>query len=288
MTAQPKILYSLNVEPLVEGRWSQGNRLEETLYMTALSVLYSHIWYPNIELFVDKTAFEFLHMLPCKVTLMDHDFQDDLWMKSKIYAMSKQQEPFVHLDTDVFITKSIDFAFEHCMLERKERSYQRHYKLQVDFFSGLDHLPPTWHSSLGYSYNCGVFGFANMQLKNQFIDSYYRLENVYKANKTAFEPLKRIGYEPCIVIEQYNLACLLAAKNIEPTLLLPGDSQREQAVLAKEIGYNHLFGITKYKPNIRQEIDQQLAQVFPFWYQQVKEAIASHRMTRSKRMRHVV
>ncbi|MEP2935286.1 MAG: DUF6734 family protein [Gilvibacter sp.] len=288
MTTPPKIIYSLNVQPLVEGRWSQGNRLEETIYMTALSVLYSHIWYPEIELFVDQTAFQFLHMLPCKVTVMDHDEHNDLWMKSKIHAMARQEAPFVHLDTDVFITKPIDFDFEHCILERKELAYQRHYKLQVDFFSKLHGLPPSWHTNLGYSFNCGVFGFADMNLKNQFIDNYYRLEHVYKANQKAFEPIKRIGYEPCIVIEQYNLACLLADKNISPTLLLSSDSQREQALKAKEIGYNHLFGITKYKPNIRHEIDQQLAHVFPYWYEQVKKAIESHRATGSRKMRRVV
>jgi hypothetical protein len=288
MTEPPKIIYSLNAQPLLEGRWDQGNRLEETLYMTALSILYSHIWYPHVELFVDSTAFEFLHFLPCKVTLMEHPDQNDLWMKSKIHAMSRQNEPFVHLDTDVFITKKIDFEFEHCILERKEASYRSHYKLQVDFFSKQQGLPSSWDPNLGYAFNCGVFGFADMKLKNQFIDAYFMLENVYKTHQNEFKPLKQLGYEPCIVLEQYSLACLLAKKGISPTLLLASDSGREQARMAKQIGYNHLFGITKYKPNIIKEIDQQLATIFPFWYDQLKFAINMHRKVSSKKMRHVI
>ncbi len=273
MKKDPKIIFSLNAYPLIHNRWSQGNKLRETIYMTALSVLYAHVWYNKVELYVDRTAYPFLYMLPCKVTLMDIAQDKELWMKSKIHALALQQEPFVHLDTDVFITKKIKFDFKHCILERKEASYVRHYKQQVEFFSRYTTALSHWHKHLGYSYNCGVLGFSNLELRNDFIDAYYQLEHIYTQNRKQFNPLRQIGYEPCIVLEQYNLACLLNHKGMKPSLMLPYNAVKDQVQHAKTLGYNHLFGVSKYKNNIIQEIENQLLNVFPYWYNQVKSKI---------------
>lgn len=275
MKRQPKIIFSLNAAPLMNNRWKQGNRLVETLYMTALSVLYAHVWYKEVELHVDRTAYPFLYMLPCRVKVMDLPEEHDLWMKAKIKAMAGQKKPFVHLDTDVFITKPIQFDFSNCILERKEASYLRHYKQQLKFFNPLATQLEHWHDDLGYSFNCGVMGFADMELKSDFIDAYYQLEQAYKLNRADFQKYRQLGYEPCIVLEQYNLACLLNHRKIKPKLLLPSDSVKRQSARAKEIGYNHLFGITKYRPGITKEIEFQLYKIFPYWYGQVKMAIES-------------
>ena len=288
MKPQPKIIFSLNAYPLMNNRWSQGNRFQETVYMTALSILYAHMWYDDVELFVDKTAYPFLYMLPCKVTLIDIPQDKDLWMKSKIHAISAQTKPFVHLDTDVFITKRIKFDFKDCILERKEASYERHYKQQVKFFSQFTNHIAHWDDALGYSYNCGVLGFANMNLKNDFVDAYYRLEHVYNDQRQAFGALKQIGYEPCIVLEQYNLACLLNHAGIRPKLMLPYNAVKEQIKHAQEIGYNHLYGITKYKKNIVEEIQQQLQHIFPYWYTQLHSAMIDVGLTSIKSSTHNV
>jgi len=273
MHKEPKIIYSLDAFPLMHNRWSQGNRLKETIYMTALSILYSHLWYKDIELYVDETAYDMLHMLPCRVTKVDVDKDKELWMKSKIQAIARQTEAFVHLDTDVFITKKIDFNFENCLLERKESGYQIHYKKQVEFFSNYTSHLPHWHPNLGYAYNCGVLGFASMKLRNQFLEAYYQLEDIYVANRTRYQPLKQVGYEPCIVIEQYNLASLLHTQGIQPNVMLRGTSIKEQSKQAKSIGYNHLYGVSKYKKSIVDEIEYQLYKIFPYWYAQIKIAL---------------
>lgn len=276
MNKAPKILFSLNAAPLMNNRWKQGDRLIETLYMTALSILYAHMWYKDVELFVDRTAYPFLYMLPCKVRVMDMAEENDLWMKAKIAAITHQKRPFVHLDTDVFITKPIKFNFERCILERKEASYLRHYKQQLRFFNPLAKRISHWNPDLGYAFNCGVLGFADMSLKADFVDAYYRLEQAYISNRAEFNKYKQLGFEPCIVLEQYNLACLLEHNKIKPTLLLPFDSVKKQAGHARAIGYNHLFGVTKYNPGVVSEIEHQLYKIFPYWYAQIKTAIAAN------------
>lgn len=273
MHKEPRIIYSLSAFPLINNRWFQGNKLKETIYMTALSVLYSHLWYEDIELYVDETAYKYLYMLPCKVTLINIDKHKELWMKSKIHAMAQQNKPFVHIDTDVFITKKIDFNFKNCLLERKEGTYKYHYKNQVAFFSKYTSHLEHWHTDLGYSFSCGILGFNNMELKNEFINAYYALEDIFIRNRSSYQPLKERGYEPCIVIEQYNLASLLNSKNIKPNLLIKGTTLEKQSEAAKSMGYNHLFGIAKYRKSIAEEIEHQLYKIFPYWYAQVKIAL---------------
>ena len=278
MKEEPRIIYSLDAFPLINNRWQMGNRLKETIYMTALSVLYSHLWYKDIELYADETAYKFLYMLPCRVTKVVNEKNQELWMKSKIHAIEKQTKPFVHLDTDVFIKNKINFNFDAVILERKECGYEMHYKKQVDFFNQFTQNLSYWHPDLRRSYSCGILGFNDLILRNKFVNAYYDLEEIFMTHREEFEPLKQQGFEPCIVIEQYNLASLLDYNNIKPTLLLQGRNIIEQSKYANEMGYSHLFGIKKYKKDITQEIEYRLFKIFPYWYAQIKIELEKHQI----------
>ncbi|CAI2766907.1 DUF6734 family protein [Flavobacterium collinsii] len=275
---EPRIIYSLDAFPLINNRWQMGNKLKETIYMTALSILYSHLWYKDIELYADETAYKFLYMLPCRITKVNHEQNKELWMKSKIHAIERQTKPFVHLDTDVFIKKKINFNFDTIILERRECGYEVHYKKQIDFFNPYTKNLPYWHSDLGHSYSCGVLGFNDLTLRNKFVSAYYDLEEIYIAHREEFEPLKQQGFEPCIVIEQYNLASLLDHNTISPTLLLKGKNIIEQSKYANEMSYSHLFGLKKYKKDIIEEIEYRLFKIFPYWYAQIKIELEKHQI----------
>ena len=278
MKEEPRIIYSLDAFPLLNNRWQVGNKLKETIYMTALSILYSHLWYKDIELYADETVYKFLYMLPCKVTKVSNKKNKELWMKSKIHAIEKQTKPFVHLDTDVFIKNKINFNFETVMLERKECGYEMHYKRQIDFFSQYTKQLPYWHSNLGHAYGCGILGFNDLKLRDNFVNAYYDLEQIYVAHREEFAPLKQQGFEPCIVIEQYNLAAILNYYNITPTLLLKGQNITEHGKYANELGYSHLFGLKKYKKDITDEIEYRLFKIFPYWYDQIKIELEKHQI----------
>ncbi|WP_200978589.1 DUF6734 family protein [Echinicola sp. 20G] len=273
MKSAPRIIFSLDVHPLINNRWYMGNRLKETIYMTALSVLYAHMWYRDIELYVDDLAYQFLYMLPCRVTRLDVKPDKDIWMKSKIECIEQQTEPFVHLDTDVFIKRKIDFDFDKVLLERQEGGYRIHYKRQVDFFNHYTQDIKHWHPDLGHTFSCGVLGFNDLSLKNKFIEAFYQLERIYNLQKEDFAKLKKSGQEPCILIEQYNLACLLNHYGIKPDILLKGRNIKEHGKYAEQMGYSHLFGIKKYRENIVKEIEYRLFKIFPYWYAQVKIAL---------------
>lgn len=278
MKEEPKIIYSLDAFPLSNNRWQMGNRLKETIYMTALSILYSHLWYKDIELYADETTYAFLYMLPCKVTKVNNEKNQDLWMKSKIHAIEKQTKHFIHLDTDVFITQKIDFSFDTVLLERKEYGYEMYYRKQIDFFNQYTTNLPYWHSNLRRSYSCGILGFNDLSLCRDFVNAYYDLETIYINHREEFIPLQQQGLEPCLVIEQYNLASLLDYNKIVPTILLKGRNITEHSKHAREMGYSHLFGTKKYKKDITDEIEYRLFKIFPYWYAQIKLELEKHQI----------
>ena len=261
-----------------------GNKLKETIYMTALSVLQSHLWYPEIELYVDETAYRFLHMLPCRVTLIPHNKDAEMWMKVKLQVIAMQNKPFVHLDTDIILSKNIDFNFDKILLERKENSYDFHYKPQLAFFNKyLNHFD-FWHTDLQKTFSCGVIGFNDMILRNEFMRAFSAVEEAYKIFKNDYQDYKNKGFEPCIVIEQYTLACLLESQNIKPDLLLRGSNIFKHVKQAKEIGFNHLFGIKKYEEHIINQIEERLKKVFPFWYYQVRNELEKHQASHKMKL----
>ena len=278
MYKEPKIIFSLDAFPLVNNRWYMGNKLKETIYMTALSVLYAHLWYRDIELLVDETAYKFLYMLPCRVTKIDINPDKEIWVKAKIKAIEQQTKPFVHLDNDVFIKRKIDFNFNQVLLERREAGYNIHYKPQLDFFNKYCDSLSHWNSDLGHTYNCGVLGFNDLSLRSKFVQAYYAVEREYINHREEYKALKDKGFEPCIVIEQYNLAALLESQGVKPDVVLSGYNIKQHAVAAKQIGYSHLYGIKKYAQGIEKEIEHRLYRIFPYWYAQVKMALEKHKV----------
>ena len=268
-----RIIYSLDAFPISNNRWGLGNKFKETIYMTALSVLYSHLWYDDIELYVDETAYKFLYMLPCNVTKIDTNTDVEIWMKSKIKSIEKQTKPFIHVDTDVFIIKKINFDFDKVIIERNDTEYYSHYKSQLDFFNQYTEDVDFWNENLGYSFNCGIVGFRDLELRDQYVNAYYEIEKIFIKNRETYSLTVPKKYEPCIVLEQYTLASLLDYKDIKPTLLLEKQNLAENSKKAYNIGYNHIYGGKKYRSDIVGEIEFRLFKIFPYWYSQIKKAL---------------
>ncbi|REG99099.1 DUF6734 family protein [Flavobacterium aquicola] len=279
MKEEPRIIYSLDVLPIINNRWNAGNKLKETIYMSALSILYSHLWYKDIEFYVDEIAYKYLYMLPCRVTKVPNNDDLELWMKSKIHAINKQIKPFVHLDTDIFIKKKIHFNFNKVIVERSDDEYYGHYKNQLPFFNQYTQHLDYWHEDVGNCFNCGILGFNDLEIRNQFVNAYYELEAIYIKNRESYLPYKRQGYEPCVVIEQYMLASFLKHKGVIPNLLLYQQNMIDQSNHADKIGYSHIYGKKKYTKNIVGAIEERLSKIFPYWYEQIKTAVEKENMS---------
>jgi len=224
-----------------------GNKLHETIYMTAASILYSCNWFTDVELYVDAIGYEYLYGLPCTVTKVDFDVDQELWMKPKIYAVARQDVPFVHLDTDVFIKKKIDFDFEGVLVERKDLNYYN-YKELISFFDQFNDQIPFWNPTLDYAYKKYEVFRNDQDQQGWYV-------------------------EPGLLLEQYNLTSLLFEKDIKPTVLIPENSTDEQSDYANDIGYTHLLGASKYHVHNTDKIKNILKQRFPKFYKEIHKQV---------------
>ncbi len=255
-----------------------GNKLKDTIYMTAASILYSCQWYEEVELYVDDIGYAYLETLPCKVTLVDFDQNSELWMKPKLSVIENQNTPFIHIDNDVFLKKSIAMEFDKVLVERKDIAYHN-YKDLITFFDQYCNGMMFWNPKLRYAWSCGVIGFKDLELRDDFVNGYKVLEDVFEKNKNDYECFKNScngkGWylEPGLLLEQYNLTSLLSKKDIIPAVLIPGESHQKQSSYANEIGYTHLFGASKYHPKNINKIEELLNEKFNAHYKIIKEKV---------------
>lgn len=275
-----KIISSFDSTPIINNRWGMGNKFKETVYFTAYSLLCASSLNKDFVFYTDKTLYKVLKDLPINIELIPEDYDNRLWISSKMYAISKQTEPFIHIDTDVILYSNIineELKNSKVICERIEQEeFNLHYKKQVDWFSqNIVSENVIWNKHLDYSYNCGTIGFTDMKIKEDFINNFNLLKNRFLLEEDKFKNLKKEDFEPCIVLEQYNLTCLLNQNNIKPYLVLKSNILEEQKKEAVQIGYTHLYGQVKYNLNVQKNIHAKLKEMFPFWYNNIKLNLAN-------------
>ncbi len=270
-----RIIYSLNTYPIANNRWNMGNRFDDTIYMTAGSILHTHMWYKDITLYIDPVGYEYLSGLPCRVIKVDFNQDLELWMEPKLYAMENQREAFVHLDTDIFIKKPFEFEFEKVIVERKDIGYYC-YEPLIKFFDDYCKDLPLWDPTIPYAWSCGVIGFKDFALRDEFLSFYRILKKTLSDNRKAYDKFidDYPGYlEIALLLEQYNLTSMLKVIGIDPTILIPGDTIKEQSEYANNLGYTHLLGASKYHPKNIDKIKKLLHIKFPDQYRSIQDRL---------------
>lgn len=127
-----------------------------------------------------------------------------------------------------------------------------------------------------YDFNVGVIGFFNEELKNLYIQNYqnlalslskYKYLHLIDSNKHEFNV-------PDWVLEQ-QLICNLTEDN-SIRFVLPVDSLdfiKDRDLIAKEIGYTHLLGSSKYRNDIVEKIKNKLKEMDYDCFNKISENI---------------
>ena len=273
-----KIISSFDSFPIENNRWGNGNRFNDTVFLTAFSLLCARQFY-DVTFYTDEKMAKVLADLPIdiKVFPKKFDYSKDYWVEAKFYAFSKQTEPFIHIDTDVILYRDVfkDTEKYPVICERPEvEQFKKHYQKQVDFFTKEvvdDSI--LWDKRLNYSLNCGTIGFNDLNIVQKFIENYDNLKENFNAVKDKFSNLAADYYEPCIVLEQYNLTSILSKMKIKPLYLLGTGDLETQSRHAEKIGYTHLYGGIKYQENVIKQIHNRFREFFPFYYHNIKIAL---------------
>jgi len=222
---------------IVYSHWSRQPLTADKRIILALSVLLARRHYQQIEMVTDDAGaslFRKMGLEFSKVSLSMNDFRADkeAWAAGKIHAYALQEEPFVHIDHDVFLFEPLPEWWTSAPVGAQDDEPRYRYDESLTKVHpphrNLVALPDyNWHA-----YNTGIFGGHDLD----FIRGY------------ANEALKLIHDHPCFhwwampVYEQAFLSKYAHDRKREVTLLLKDHDE------AEDLGYCHLMEC-KNRPN---------------------------------------
>jgi hypothetical protein len=270
-----------------EGRKMGGWNHRKYYYMSwALSCLLLKKNYNYVELITDFQGNEILinqlklpyDSVNISLDSLNH-YHEDLWALGKIYSYGIQNEPFLHVDSDVFVWKQFDnnILETDLVAQNIEIDFKYDKIILLEILEHFNNIPscisPIFPERL-ISSNAGVLGGKNYNFFKEYSALAFsfvndNLNNLSKVN---------IGLSN-VIFEQYLFTCLAYEKKIEISYILhnignqyfqhlcdfPGVSRRTQ--------YIHIIGPYKKDSISEKWLEERLLFEFPDYYYQILELI---------------
>ena len=225
----------------------------------ALSCLKLKAHYDDVHLYTDTKGYKFLIEqlgLPYKNVEICYDsiphYSENLWVLPKILTYAAQQEPFIHVDGDVFIWEKFPEEMENAAL------LAQNFEISTDYYgralknieTNLCYLPGFLRGSLKKdpipSYNAGVLGGSDLAFFKEYAQTALDLVNRnYDKNKLVHSGIYNI------LCEQILFASIAARDQKEVTCYFKeeykdnGYSANDIADLSSvcyKLKYIHLLG----------------------------------------------
>jgi hypothetical protein len=236
------------------------------------------------EILVDQLGLRFSQVSTELDALADED--PEWWALGKLYTYSVQQEPFIHIDSDVYLWKRLPEYIESADVfaqnpepfpELGDFCYQPE-RVDQAFQTAGGWLPEEWY---WYRQNhgtqrgecCGILGGQRTDFIRHYAKQALRLA-LDPANERAWQPLGDKAGQMTLV-EQYLLAACVEfhrANNIsvfnavQIRYLFESLSQAFCREPATRLGFTHLIANAKKSPIIASRLDERVRQDYPEKY----------------------
>ena len=235
-------------------------------------------------LLIDGLGLEFSEVSTALNALAESD--PDWWVLGKIYTYGLQTEPFIHLDTDVFLWNPMPERLASAPVISQNPEYFGHDAFsyrpeameQALRATGAGWLPEEWYwyRSAGRAQRgdcCGVFGGNCVEFIRYYADVSRRVME-HPANQTAWSRLadKR---DHVLLVEQYLLAACVEYQKSFPTAPYLGVEMRyffnsmEKAFdrqAAAQLGFTHLLGGAKKNEDTLARLERRVQHDYPEQY----------------------
>lgn len=200
------------------------------------------------------------------------------WAAGKLLAYARQRQPFIHIDSDVYLWKPLplDVAEAPVFAQNPERirigrSCYNPLALE-NALAGVDDawLPEEWkwYRAQGlsqYAPCCGVFGGNDLPFIRRYAEGAMKLIQ-HPANHKAFETFSdKIGQT--ILIEQYLLAAYCEFHGVRAGNLFRSMRAAFDGREAAEKGYTHLLAGAKTDPSIAARLEARVQNEYPERYE---------------------
>ena len=268
-----------------------------------LSVRLAQAHYPDTVLITDtrgkallvgKLGLPFAHVSTELDRLQDAD--PALWALGKLVAYSLQDQPFVHLDADVFLWQPLPARITGAPVLAQHPEPREFCDLggpqivEDAFVRAALGLPAEWQwsrSHPGHRFrqaNCGILGGTN----TDFIQYYARLALDLALNPTYSAAWATIADRAGLntTLEQFLLSACLDYHRFDPgsphrginaRYLFPTHSAAFDPGEAAQLGYTHLLGPTKQDLQVTARLEQRARRETPTFYRRCQRVAASSR-----------
>jgi hypothetical protein len=276
---------SSKYEDRKNGGWTE----KKYNYMSwALSCLKFKKYYGYIELITDQVGNELLidklklpyDNVEIKLDTLN-DFPHDLWAVSKLLCYTLQDDPFMHVDGDVYIWDKMEsIANKPLVAQNEDYDLIYYYDVWKDLLNNFDYIPNFMiddikNQKVIRAANAGVFGGTDVAFIKDFA---YEALDFLEQNKQAFNKVN-LG-SSVLIYEQYLFSSLARKYRKEVTYLFP-NMDRAYAQITnfikspRKVKYVHAVGNAKENKNIGAMMANCLMVEFPEYYYYIQELIES-------------
>lgn len=201
------------------------------------------------------------------------------WSLGKLEANRRQQNPFVHIDTDVFLWQpfSASVAGSDVFTQNPEyidpgASCYRPNELN-DCLSAVSGtwLPPEWTTyrlTGDRAECCGVFGGNRLDFIHRYATAAVRMVPLPQ-NRRALEMLEgKNGH--MILVEQYLLTAFCRFHRVKMSYVFENLADASQPDCATAAGFTHLASGTKSDASICSDLEKRVQRDLPKYYERCR------------------
>lgn len=258
------------------------NKFFDDLYCFALSATLIHKQGKHIELVTDDHGAELLSGLPYKNISLDLNdiahVDPQFWTAGKVYSLSVQTKPVLHIDGDVFFLDRVCYDAPKTPWDIfvQSREIGEHYsstypQVIQDLGEFLD--IKSRFSKYNFTYNTGVFGVRDFEFFKRYAFEYF--DNIYKLELQQVRIPSERDWNICL--EQSLLTQMSQDYNIHVKEMINGREQESPGFFeaADEKGYAHFWGSTKYSRYWQRRIRARLQKESPKVFERILEKEAA-------------
>ena len=277
-----KFIHSFWSKSYLHGRWGLQNKFFDDLYCFALSATLIQKQGKSIELVTDDHGAELLSGLPYKNVSLDLNdiahVDPQFWTAGKIYSLSVQTKPVLHIDGDVFFLDRM--CYDACKTSWdifvQSREMGEHYSStypQVITDIGKFLNVESRFSKYNFTYNTGVFGVRDFEFFKRYAFEYF--DNIYKLELQQVRIPTERDWNICL--EQSLLTQMSQDYNIHVKEMINAREQESPGFFeaADEKGYAHFWGSTKYSRYWQRRIRARLQKESPKVFARIQEKEAA-------------
>lgn len=227
-----------------------------------------------------------------QIVLNELDQQDPKWWAlGKIYTYRRQDAPFIHIDSDVFLWKPLPINSHTQVFAQNPEYFQlgeSFYKpdmLTVRVQQQGGWLPEEWQwyqsrGSIQQAECCGIFGGNAIDFINYYADLAIRTIE-HDVNRSVWQTMDD-GIERNILLEQYLLSACISHRNHHQDLyrqpiameyLFASEEDAFNAEKSAAAGYTHLIADTKRDAVIADNLEQRVKKDYPEAYRHCLEYV---------------